>query len=106
MLINQPHLIGSPTETKYKAMTYVLVRHKVADFSKWKAEYDAYLPTRQKAGLEEEHLLRNIDNPDEVVLLYEAENLHEAQAFARSSDLREAMQKAGVVDKPDIYFLA
>jgi hypothetical protein len=33
-------------------------------------------------------------------------NLHEAQAFARSSDLREAMQKAGVVDKPDIYFLA
>src|SRR6266403_5561936 len=99
---NQPHLIGSPTETKYNAMTYVLVRHKVADFSKWKAEYDANLPTRQKAGLEEEHLLRNIDNPDEVVLLYEAENLHEAQAFARSSDLREAMQKAGVVDKPDI----
>ena len=86
-------------------MTYLLVRHKVADFSKWKAEY-CHLPTRQKAGLEEEHLLRNLDNPDEVVLLFEAENLHEAQAFARSSDLREAMQKAGVVDKPDIYFLA
>ncbi len=87
-------------------MTYLLVRHKVADFSNWKAEYDAHLATRQKAGLEEEHLLRNIDNPDEVVLLFKAENLHEAQVFARSSDLRGAMQKAGVVDKPDIYFLA
>ena len=60
---NQPHLIGSPTETKYKAMTYLLVRHKIADFSKWKAEYDAHLPTRQKAGLEEEHLLRNNRQP-------------------------------------------
>jgi hypothetical protein len=58
------------------------------------------------AGLKEKHLLRNINNPDEVVLLFEAKNLHEAQAFARSSDLREAMQKVGVVDKPDIYFPA
>jgi hypothetical protein len=41
-------------------MNYVLVRHKVADFSKkWKPVYDAYLPARQKAGLKEEHLLHN-----------------------------------------------
>jgi hypothetical protein len=31
-------------------MNYVLVRHKVADFSKkWKPVYDAHLPARQKA---------------------------------------------------------
>ena len=34
----------------------------------------------------------------EVVLLFEAEDLKRAQAFTESSDLREAMQKAGVVD--------
>jgi hypothetical protein len=28
-----------------------------------------------------------------------------AKAFAASDDLRQAMQKAGVSDKPDIYFL-
>ena len=38
-------------------MNYLLVRHKVADFSKWKPVYDAHLPTRQPAGAKELHLL-------------------------------------------------
>jgi hypothetical protein len=67
--------------------------------------YDAGLPTRQVARLKEEHPLRNIDNQNEVVLLFEAKDLQKAREWARSADLREAMQNAGVVDKPDIYFL-
>ena len=86
-------------------MTHLLVRHNVADFAKWKPVYDAHLAARQKAGLQEKNLLRSVDNPNEVVLLFEAEDLKRAQAFADSSDLREAMQKAGVVGKPDILFL-
>jgi hypothetical protein len=83
----------------------MLVRHKVADFSTWKAAYDSHLPARQKAALKEEHLLRNIDNPNEVILLFEVEDVGKAREFSNSSDLRETMQKAGVVDKPDIHFL-
>jgi len=86
-------------------MTHILVRHKVADFAKWKPAYDAHLAARQKAGLREKNLLRSVDNPNEVVLLFEAEDLTRAQAFSESSDLSEAMQKAGVVGKPDILFL-
>jgi hypothetical protein len=86
-------------------MTHILVRHKVADFAKWKPAYDAHLAARQKAGLREKNLLRSVDNPNEVVLLFEAEDLKKAQAFSESSDLREAMQKAGVVGQPDILFL-
>jgi hypothetical protein len=72
---------------------------------KWKPVYDAHLAARQKAGLRENNLLRSVDNPNEVVLLFEAEDLKKAQAFTGSSDLREAMQKAGVVGQPDILFL-
>ena len=87
-------------------MTHILIRHKVADFSKWKPLYDAHLTERKKAGLREKTLLRSIDNQNDVVLLFEAEDLKRAQAFTESSDLREAMQKAGVVGKPDIVFLS
>jgi hypothetical protein len=87
-------------------MPYLLVRHKVSDFSKWKSAYDAHLPVRQAAGLKEEHLLRNVDNPNETFVLFEAEDIQKAKEFASSADLRETMQKAGVVDKPDIYFLS
>ena len=87
-------------------MIHVLVRHKVADFAKWKPVYDAHLAIRQRAGLREQHLLRNIQSPNEVVLLFEAEDLKRAQEFVSSAELREAMQKAGVTDKPDIFFLS
>ena len=87
-------------------MTYLLIRHKVADYAKWKATYDAHFPSRQHAGLKEKHLLRNLADPNEVVMLFEAHDLAKAQAFIDSDDLREAMKNAGVIDKPDLYFLA
>ena len=86
-------------------MPYVLVRHRVSDFSNWKAAYDAHSTARQEAALREEHLLRNVDDPNEVILLFEAKDLQKAKEFGASADLREAMQNAGAVDKPDIYFL-
>ena len=51
-------------------------------------------------------MLRNIDNPNEVILVFEADDIKKAQEFTSASDLRETMQKAGVMDKPDIYFLS
>ena len=87
-------------------MTHLLVRHNVADFAKWKPVYDAHLAARQQAGLREKNLLRSVDNPNEVVLLFEAEDLKKAQAFTESSDLLEAMKKAGVVGKAEILFLS
>ena len=86
-------------------MNYLLIRHKVADFAKWKPAYDAHGSARANAGLKEEHLLRNTDDPNEVVLLFSAQNLNKAKQFAASDDLRQRMQQVGVTDKPDIWFL-
>ena len=87
-------------------MNHLLVRHKVADFTKWKAAYDAHVSARENAGLKELHLLRNVDRMDEVVILFEVRDVAKAREFANSAELREAMQNAGVTDKPDIWFLA
>jgi len=84
---------------------HMLIRHKVAEFAKWKPVYEDHLAARQKAGLKEVHLLRNIEDSNEVVLLFSVEDADKAKAFAASDDLRHAMQKAGVTDKPDVYFL-
>ena len=84
---------------------HMLIRHKVADFAKWKPVYDAHLPARQGAGLKEEYLFRNAEDPNEVLLLFSMEDVDKAKAFAASDDLREAMKKARVSDKPDLYFL-
>jgi hypothetical protein len=84
---------------------YLLIRHKVQDFAAWKQGYDAHLPKRTEAGLTEKYLLRGDTDPNEVILLFEAQDLSRAKAFCESADLRERMKKLGVVDQPDLYFL-
>ena len=85
--------------------TYMLIRSKVRDFAEWKSGYDEHTPKREEAGLSEKYLLQGDDDANEVIILFEAADLGRAKAFAESADLKEAMQKSGVVDKPDIYFL-
>jgi hypothetical protein len=86
--------------------SHLLIRHKVQDFAVWKQGYDAHLPKRTEAGLTEKYLLRGDTDPNEVILLFEAQDLSRAKVFSESADLRERMQKLGVVDKPDLYFLS
>ena len=87
-------------------MNYVMIRHKVKDFKKWKAAYDAHGPAREGAGLKERVLLRNAKSRNDVWILFEANNLARAKAFCASADLRAAMKKAGVTGKPELAILA
>ncbi len=86
-------------------MPYMLVRHKVKDYAKWKPIYDGHAATRKASGSKGAHLFRNSDNLNEMIILFEWDDLGNARKFAQSEDLIKTMQKAGVSDKPDIYFL-
>ena len=86
-------------------MTYLLIRHKVKDFVAWKAAYDRHADARRSAGLAESHLMRSIDDPNEVVILFTATDVDKAKAFTISDELRSAMHGAGVVGKPDVCIL-
>jgi uncharacterized protein (DUF1330 family) len=84
---------------------YFLVRSKVEDYAKWKPVFDEMGTTRKAASSNGGYVFRNINNSNEIVVLLEFEDLRKARQFAESEDLKQAMQRAGVVDKPDIYLL-
>jgi hypothetical protein len=84
---------------------YLLVRHQVQDYERWKPLFDEHGLTRKANGSMGGQLFRSADNPNEIVMLIEVEELDRARQFAQSDDLRQAMQQAGVTDQPDIYFL-
>jgi hypothetical protein len=86
-------------------MNYLIIRHRVADFSRWKAGYDDHSGAREQAGLKEKALLHDIKDTNQVVLLFEVTDVQKAQNFAESLELREVMRAAGVTDKPDICLL-
>jgi len=85
--------------------SYVLVRARVRNFEAWKKAYDAHLAVRQEYGLAEEHLLRRAEDSNDVVLLFKASSLDRAKAFMANPSVGEAIEKSGVVGKPDVAFL-
>jgi heme-degrading monooxygenase HmoA len=86
-------------------MPYLLIRHKVADYPKWKSAFDEHGATRQANGSRGGQLFRNANDPNELIILFDWDDLERARQFTQSEDLRQAMQRAGVADQPDIYFL-
>lgn len=86
-------------------MPILVIRHKMKDFAAWKKAYDAHANARAEGGLGKGRVTRSVDDPDELVLIFDVADITKAKAFCASDDLKSAMQGAGVIDKPDLYFL-
>lgn len=86
-------------------MTRILIRHRVDDYDEWKPVFDEHRETREEYGVQGGQLFRTADDPDELVILFEWDSLENARAFVESDDLREAMERAGVVGEPEVRFL-
>jgi hypothetical protein len=87
-------------------MGYLLVRHKVKEFQEWKRFFDSHKGAQREAGLRIEKVMRNLYQPEEVFLLFEVTDLAKARGFVFSAEVSAAQAESGVVDKPDIYFMA
>lgn len=86
-------------------MAHLLIRHKVKAYPEWKKVFDGFIDTR-KAGGEKNYRIYHPDNePNTVLAMFEWDNLNNARKFTNSSELKNAMSKAGVVEQPEIYFL-
>ncbi len=86
-------------------MVQFLIRHKVKDYAKWKPVFDEHATKRKASGSKGGRLFRSEKDPNEVVILFEWEDLSKARQFAESEDLCKAMERAGVMGKPDLNFL-
>lgn len=85
--------------------SYMLIKHRVRDYTTWKHVYDAHLQKREEAGLTEKFVLKGADDPHEVITLHEAKDLYYARSFIESKALQDVMRHAGVEGAPEVYFM-
>ena len=82
----------------------VIVSLKVAEFSKWKAGFDAHAEDRAEAGLNAvAH--QNIDDPDNAIVIVTAPSKEAFLAFFTRPETQEMQKKAGVLGPPEIKFI-
>jgi heme-degrading monooxygenase HmoA len=78
----------------------------VESYAKWRPIFDEHDATRRDAGaIGTPQVFRSGDDPFEVVVLMEWEELEKARKFVASDELRAAMENAGVTEQPTIIFL-
>ncbi len=86
-------------------MPYSLARLKVEDYAKWKPVFDQISDARKASGgAKRGILLRDADNPNEITILIEWDNLENARKFIQSEDVKKSLKKSGTI-KSDFYFL-
>jgi hypothetical protein len=83
-------------------MTQLLVHHKVQDYAAWRPVFDEMGAVRAQNGSTGAQVFRNAADSNEIVIIADLDN---ARQYAQSPELREAMQRAGVVSQPEVLFL-
>ncbi len=83
-------------------MTTVAVRHRVADYETWLVTYKEHGTVRDQLGCTADEVLRDAQDPNEVLVLTRWPSTAAARQFTTDPSLPVAMKKAGVISEPRI----
>ena len=84
------------------AQATLLVRHEVEDYAAWRSVYDSVEGLRQEHGCTGAEVMVDPADKQDVYVVHRFPTVGQAQAFAGSGELREAMGRAGVKGAPRI----
>jgi len=87
-----------------KPANTMTITHKVANFTKWLAGYEAHDSMRLAHGLHNFVIGRGAKDTNMVFIAVRMDDYAKAKEFAASPNLKAAMQKAGVVGAPNVTF--
>jgi len=82
----------------------VEVIHDVKDYSKWRPIFNADSTNRKAAGMEDIVVGRSDDKPNHILIVLKVSDMAKGKAFAADPKLKETMDKAGVVSKPEMTY--
>ena len=86
-------------------MTHLLIKHKVQDYPSWKKTFDGFIDARRAGGEKSFQILHPENEGNNLLVFFEWDNINNAKKFVNSPELKEAMNNAGVVEQPEVYFL-
>jgi hypothetical protein len=77
-------------------MTTVMIHHRVADYDKWKIEYDRIFDSPLSAAVQSYRIWRGQDDPGLVILEETYESREAAEGALNNPDLLPELVTAGV----------
>lgn len=83
----------------------LVVHHPVEDYDAWRQVYDEADDMRKGFGVVGDAINQGWDNPNQVVVYNQCQDLDQMRSMTDSDELKAAMQRAGVSGPPEIHFI-
>jgi hypothetical protein len=90
----------SPFFEQEDSMHLLIVQHRVEDYDRFKAVFDAHPPTR--GGATQYQVGRNVDDPADITIVASFDSLDQAVAWRDDPELLAAVAGAGVIGEPQV----
>ena len=87
-------------------MSYVMIRHKVANYAKWKRGVRAAAKFRKASGEKSFYVCRSSKNPNDLTVFCCWDTAARMHKFIKSAALRKAMKDVGVISKPVVTYFS
>ncbi|MFE3870456.1 hypothetical protein ACFX5F_04390 [Flavobacterium sp. ZS1P70] len=92
------------TVAVFEPFEVIGIKHKVADYDKWRKEYDSHDSMRMAYGISHYMIGRGIDDSNLIMIIDKINDVPKAKEFSVLPDLKEKMKKAGVIGKPEFTY--
>ncbi len=83
----------------------VVVTHEVKDYASWRKAYNMDASNRKASGFQVLGVYTDVKNPNMVTVIGNFASAAAADSFMVNPKLKEAMEKGGVIGKPDVKVL-
>ena len=83
----------------------MIVKHKVANYAKWKPGYDSHDSIRLANGLHSYIIARGTEDSNMVLVAVRMDDVNKAKAFGASPELKKRMKQGGVIGIPTVDYL-
>ena len=83
----------------------MVAKHKVSNYAKFKASFDAHDSARLANGIHSYVIGRSLQDSNMILVAVKVDDMAKAKAFAKDPGLKKAMQKGGVTGTPTFAFV-
>ncbi|MEP7238337.1 MAG: hypothetical protein ABI685_10745 [Ferruginibacter sp.] len=97
--------VKAPETAPAKPANLMVVMHKVANFTKWVANFESTDSLKNAYGLHNYVLARGIKDTNMLMVVLKMDDAAKAKEFAALPELKAAMQKGGVISAPAITYM-
>lgn len=94
----------APAPAPFTPFDVLEITHTVKDYAVWKPVFDAGATTRKADGMEDIVVGRGLEKNNNLLVVLKVSDVQKAKAFTADPGLKAAMEKGGVISKPDAEF--